>query len=55
MAQGKTTVITTIKIDNAKAETTIPAKAVEVVVVNNALVPDKKDTNPGVHSDSKHG
>jgi hypothetical protein len=46
MAKGKTQTITAIV--NNKSTTTV-SKVVELVTVNNALVPDNNDVNPGVN------
>lgn len=50
MAQGKTIAVTVVKVNNSKQDVTVPAKYVELVVVNNTLVVDKKDVRPGVNT-----
>ncbi len=46
MALGKTETIINVRTDN-KTNTSV-SKSVEQVVVNNRLVPDHRDTDPGV-------
>ncbi len=47
MAQSKSGTITKVKLNNSKDETTV-TKTVELVVVDNKLVPDFREANPGV-------
>lgn len=47
MAKEKTTTVTQVIVNNAKASTTVN-KTVELVVVDNQLVPDIRELNPGV-------
>jgi hypothetical protein len=47
MAQGKTVTVT--KVINNKPKTTV-VQTVEAVVVNNQLVADDREINPGVNT-----
>lgn len=47
MAKGKTEVITKKFVNNSKTPTTV-SLTVEQVVVDNKLVPDFRDIDPGV-------
>ena len=47
MSKDKQQTVTQVTYNNAKAPTTV-TKVVELVVINNRLVPDDQDINPGV-------
>lgn len=49
MAKGKTVTITAVRVNNAKASTVV-SKDVELIVKNDQLVPDEKETDPGINS-----
>lgn len=51
MARGNQRTITTVKLNNSKADTAL-TKIIELVVVNDQLVPEKKDTEIHVYSSS---
>jgi hypothetical protein len=44
MSKGKTVTLNNVSVNNAKAVATV-TKVVELVVVNDQLVPDTRDTN----------
>ncbi len=47
MAQGKTAVVTKTYLNNSTTATTIK-RTVDKVVIDNNLVPDPREENPGV-------
>jgi hypothetical protein len=49
MADSKKTTVTKVYINNSKTPTTV-VKPTVFVVVNNQLVPDFREENPGVKS-----